>query len=183
MFIINHNYVAHKVYEMTKDKLNFQWNPGNLFKNIRPDLYGTSHGYDILTHTGKLPALVTGMYNFATIAIMNGQDPSHHIQYMIHYITDSMTIGQIVPKNYGKKDDIYDFLGEFVIPKLTRIPLSYAVISYDAAFAGYLETMVYMYNLYHSLNYKNFIDYTRESLRLSIQISSIFLCTLDKGIK
>lgn len=195
MFIFNHWFVQKKVHKITLKYLSeFSFKTGTPFNTIAPDIKGKAHGYSINQHSGNLTDMIKEQYYSVLNKARRGLPVDKEVCWLIHYITDAMTIGQISgEKLWGTKDDAIDFFSDLVLNKTSTNPIScYAVSGYMEFNSKLLDEMLKIYVCWIRSAQKwtsgfwlfnmRVGNYTRSSLRKAIQLSCIALCTIDREI-
>ena len=197
MFILNHWYIARKIHKTVIPHLiNLKYNPGTLWDNIKPDTIKKSHGFDCQKKTGNIIDYIDTMYSTIKYNYSVGKSNDKNIQFLIHYITDAMTIGQISGKEFfGLKDDVIDLLSDLKIHKLEEgaILHCYALQDYSYFKAMLLGNIHEVYNQWidyfrqafkrkYRLFYPGLSRYTQYSIRCAINMGCIALMTIDREL-
>ena len=127
---------------------------GHYLADLEPDLQGPSHGYNVFSNKGNILDMVRGKYQEIVNKWRSGKDASKEIRWLVHYIADCLTIGQIcgpTPKGlWGKKDDAIDLACEFVSDK-KKLP-SHVIVNFaniDSALTALKEKMYGTYTIYY----------------------------------
>ena len=96
----------------------------HLLKDIDPDLNGPSHGYDMTTGSDSISPMINKEYEIIVEKWSKGEDARLNVHRMVHYIADTMTIGQISgPALWGTKDNWIDLASELVsLKRIKRLP-------------------------------------------------------------
>ena len=152
---------------------------GTAYSNIKADIKYNSHGYSVENNTGTIFDKIIELVN--QIQTSNNTDIiwlTERFRLICHFCTDSMSIGQISRETWGKYDNRFDALGEFVLDKRkygclkSCAPLIQELIKYDQ-----LETMQNVYDLNISICKKwNYCltDNFRTMIRRAVYMGSCY---------
>ena len=84
------------------------WQVGNVLTNLKPDLIHQSHG-----SVTKLLELIEMEYN-----LLRNIDGEYAVNFLVHYILDSLSVTQTTPCYHGKVDNKVDLACDLVKNKL-----------------------------------------------------------------
>jgi hypothetical protein len=144
------HYVTAKLVEKRLCEHGIKFNSGGIIANIVPD-FEMAHGYDFLRNEDSLLPFIQASIDQIKISKQNHTA----IQFLIHYLLDGLSIGQLssdfwIKNKYGvSQDDIIDLKSEFVFNKVNNIRFTYYT-DIDSLLQMYFISMQHTYNLYEA---------------------------------
>ena len=179
------HYTAAKEVKRRLAEFNIPFDSGSLVSNILPDLE-VSHAYNYKTESGKLYNLIQKSVDY----LKTNPTDDNTIRFLCHYLVDGLTVGQLHEDFWVKKwgvckDDLMDFLGEFVINKTKQSNWPIIKESTEELISFYLEysenTVSYFYDDAIIGDYKNFItEMTRRAVNIASCITASIILQVRK---
>jgi len=108
-----HQAAMEQTCKLLKSIHGIELDPGNWLDNIKPDRIGLSHGFNYANNTGNIFDLVSEHY----MSMMYGGIDVDNVRFLVHYIADALTVGQMHEDLWGKKDNLMDVRGELIKDK------------------------------------------------------------------
>lgn len=172
-FITIHKTAMKQTSKLIKKELDIDVPCGNYLNNIAIDRLGkANHGYDIINNEGILTIHIKLTYDkILNYLKHNVPVPAQDIIDLCHLITDGMTIGQIRPDLWGKRDNIIDLFGELTPKKDIFDNFILDFWEYKEFEKMYMKKMKFVYMKHKNLNlikWNGLLKYCASGLRASM---------------
>lgn len=178
------HYTTAKEVKRRLAEFNIPFDSGNLVSNILPD-FEVSHAYNYKTESGELYNLIQKSVDY----LKTNPTDDNMIRFLCHYLVDGLTIGQLHEDFWVKKwgvckDDLMDFLGEFVANKTEQCSWEIDEDSIDTILLWYsqlsIATLAYFYDNAIKGNYGFVSDMTKRAIALASCITASIILQVRK---